>query len=278
MENMQHLVFQNLDCDIHYWYRKGTGDKWVLFFHGAGVDHAMFEGQFALFDPDYSIIAWDARGHGLSELKNGKRFLFSDMVCDCKKLFELYGISSAVLIGQSMGGNLSQEIAYYSPKLVEKLVLIDCANNTGKLTPAEKLSIKSSRFIFACYPWKFLMRQSAEASSDTLHAREYILKSFAGLGKRIFVNVMMEMVSSCLHEDISYRFRQPVLLLCGEDDKLGNIRKSAAPWAEEDTNITLHIIEHAGHNSNQDQPEKVNELIYAFLSEAPKPRNGLQNN
>jgi len=43
--------------------------------------------------------------------------------------------------------------------------------------------------------------------------------------------VMMEMVAACLHEDASYRFRPPVMLLCGADDKLGNIGKSAAPWA-----------------------------------------------
>ena len=265
MENMEHLVFQNLGCDIHYWYRKGSENKWVLFFHGAGVDHNMFEAQFGIFDKAFNIIAWDARGQGLSTLESGKKFLFLDMISDCKKLYELYHIEEAILIGQSMGGNLAQEIAYYSPELVKKLVLIDCAKNTGKLTGIEKLELKTSRFIFACYPWKTLMRQSAEASANSDSVRKYIYGCFEKLSKTGFVDVMMELAGNCLHEDRDYRFRQPVLLLCGADDKLGNIRKSAMPWAEEDKNITFHEIAGAGHNSNQDQPEEVNILINSFL-------------
>lgn len=268
MDDMEHLVFQNQDCDIHYWYRKGTGNKWVLFFHGAGVDHNMFESQFDIFDSTYNIIAWDARGQGLSKLENGKNFLFAEMVSDCKKLYEIYHIERAILIGQSMGGNLAQEIAYYSPELVDKLVLIDCAKNTGKLTGIEKLELKSSRYIFACYPWRTLMRQSANASADTESVRDYIYRCFKNLGKKTFVDVMMELAGSCLHEDTEYRIKQPVLLLCGVDDKLGNIKKSAGPWAKEDPNITLHMLEHAGHNSNQDQPESVNSLIRSFINNA----------
>jgi len=52
-----------------------------------------------------------------------------------------------------MGGNLAQEIAYQSPELVEKMVLIDCTKNIGKLTAIEKISLRSARFLFACYPW-----------------------------------------------------------------------------------------------------------------------------
>lgn len=262
---MEHLIFNNNNCDIHYWYRRGSGNNWVLFFHGAGVDHDMFESQFEIFDLTYNIIAWDARGQGLSKLPSGKKFLFSDMISDCKKLYELYHIDEAVLIGQSMGGNLAQEIAYYSPQLVSKLVLIDCAKNTGGLTFAEKIELKTSRFIFACYPRKALIRQSANASANSIKVKEYIYNCFEKLGKQTFVDIMMELVSSCLHEDKDYRFSIPVLLICGTDDRLGNIRKAAKPWAEEDKNISLHMISQAGHNSNQDQPETVNKMIKEFL-------------
>jgi pimeloyl-ACP methyl ester carboxylesterase len=266
MEELQHLVLQNLCCNIHYWYRKGTGNKWVLFFHGAGVDHTMFESQYGLFDSTYNIIAWDARGHGLSRLEPGKRFQFSDMISDCKKLYELHHIDRAILIGQSMGGNLAQEVAYNSHELVEKLILIDRAKNTGKLTSMEKMTLKFSRSMFACYPWEMLKKQMAKASADNGFVRDYLYGCFDKLDKQTFVDIMMDMIVSCLHEDTGYRFKQPVLLLCGVDDNLGNIKRGAGPWAKEDSNITLHMIEHAGHNSNQDQPETVNKLICSFLN------------
>jgi pimeloyl-ACP methyl ester carboxylesterase len=266
MQNMEHLIFQNLGCEIHYWYRKGSENKWVFFFHGAGLDHTMFEVQFGVFDSTYHILAWDARGHGFSKLEPGKKFLFSDMVSDCRKLFQMYAIGRAVLIGQSMGGNLAQEIAYQYPELVDRMVLIDCTKNTGKLTAPEKIALKSARFLFACYPWKTLIHQSAKASSNTDSVRSYISDCFNKLDKQTFVEVMLNMAGSCLHEDAAYRLRQPVLLLCGVDDKLGNIRKIAEPWAKEDSNCTLQMIEHASHNSNQDNPLQVNRLIVNFLN------------
>ncbi len=266
MERLQQRSFQNLNCEVRYWYRKGTGDKWVVFFHGAGLDHAMFDAQFDIFDQTYHIIAWDARGHGLSKLEPGTRFHFSDMLSDCKKLFELHHIDKATLIGQSMGGNLAQDIAYYYPEMVEKIVLIDCTRNTGKLTAMEKGLLKSAKPIFACYPEQMLLSQCAKASANTESVRQYIYQCFKRLGKQAFVDVIMNMTVYCLHEDTDFRFKQPVLLLCGADDQLGNIRKVAGPWAKDDSKITLHRIERAGHNSNQDQPEVVNRRIADFIN------------
>jgi len=270
MENMQHLIFQNLNCGIHYWYRKGSENKWVLFFHGAGCDHKMFESQFEAFDNTYNLIAWDARGHGMSKLKQGNKFQFKDMISDCKKIYEIYSIDKAILIGQSMGGNLAQEIAYYNPELVDRLVLIDCGRNTGKLTAIEKCSVKCAKPLFYCYPWKMLIRQSADASANKANIKKYVRDCFEKIDKRTFIDVMIEMTGCCLHEDAEFRFKQPVLLLCGSDDKLGNIRKVAEPWARDDSNCTLHIISNAGHNSNQDNPKMVNELICSFLHSLSK--------
>lgn len=263
-DNMEHLIFQNFNCEIHYWYRKGLENKWVLFFHGAGVDHEMFQDQFEALDNTYNIIAWDARGHGMSKLEQGRRFKFQHMVSDCKKLYEIYSINKATLIGQSMGGNLAQDIAYYYPELVEKLVLIDCTKNTGKLTFIERLSLKCSKLMFNCYPWNKLIRHSADACGNKDSVKKYVRECFEKIDKRTFIDIMMEL-TGCLHEDTEYMFTQPVLLLCGSDEKLGNIKRVVEPWARVDKNCRLHIIDNAGHNSNQDNPELVNELICNFL-------------
>jgi pimeloyl-ACP methyl ester carboxylesterase len=63
----------------------------------------MFEKQIIIFENIYSIIVWDARGHGFSKLNNGKKFSFQDMYFDCLKLFEIHNIKKSILIGQSMG-------------------------------------------------------------------------------------------------------------------------------------------------------------------------------
>jgi pimeloyl-ACP methyl ester carboxylesterase len=262
----QQETLLNRDCTLHYWYRKGKGNEFVILFHGAGCDHEMFEAQSDIFGDEYSVIIWDARGHGASKLENGKRFSFDDMYADVLSLFQVHKIEKAIVIGQSMGGNLAQELAYRQPELIDKLILIDCTNNNQKLSSFEKLALKSSRAIFCLYPWKTLIRQSATACGKQETTQNYVKKCFEQISKEDFIDIMMSL-SSCLHEDADYRFAQPVLLLCGEADMTGNIKKARRAWPENDSNCKLKIIKNASHNSNQDNPEEVNDAIVQFLGQ-----------
>jgi pimeloyl-ACP methyl ester carboxylesterase len=76
---------------------------------------------------------------------------------------------------------------------------------------------------------------------------------------------MMSLIN-CLHEDENYKFKQPVLLLCGADDKSGNIKESMTLWSQSDNSCQLFIIDNARHNSNQDNPNIVNMEINKFVS------------
>ena len=261
--DFEKLSFRNLDCEIFYWHKKGNSSKYIIFFHGAGCDHFLFEKQKEIF-VNHNIIVWDARGHGLSKLDKNKKFSFKDMYDDCLKLLELHNIKKAVFIGQSMGGNLAQEIAYYNPDMAEKLVLIDCTKNTQKLSPMDKFTLKISRPIFKMYPWKTLVKQSADACGNTEYTKNYVRQCFEKMEKDDFIDIMMSLLL-CLHEDSEYKFIQPVLLICGEDDKSGNIKKIMISWPQSDENCKLYMIKNAGHSSNQDNPEDVNKSILEFI-------------
>jgi pimeloyl-ACP methyl ester carboxylesterase len=263
------LTFENRNCIIHYWRKNGDNNKFIFLLHGAGCDHIMFEKQIEIFDNSYNIIAWDARGHGLSKLKASQKFSFKDMVDDCLKLYEICKTESAILIGQSMGGNLSQEIAYFYPERVLGIVIIDSANNTQSLTILEKAMLKLSRYIFNWYPWKTLIKQSAYACGNTKYTRNYVMKCFEKMEKENFIEIMTSLML-CLHEDNEYRFKRPVLLLCGVDDKSGNIKKTMLMLAKNDHNCKLYMIRDAGHNSNQDNAEEVNKYISIFLKNGMK--------
>jgi pimeloyl-ACP methyl ester carboxylesterase len=263
-DHFQQMSFQNRNCAINYWYKKGTGNEWVILLHGAGCDHLMFEKQIELFEEKYTVIAWDARGHGSSKLDNGWKFNFKDMYSDLIILFEMHKIKKAVLIGQSMGGNLSQEIAYYRPDFISKCVLIDCTKNTQRLTVIEKISLKISRFIFRFYPWKTLVRQSANACGKTEPTKQYVIQCFEKMKKENFIEIMMSLFL-CLHEDNDFRFSQPVLLMCGKEDITGNIKKIMQSWPKNNNNCRLYMVENAGHNANQDNPDAVNKEIKLFL-------------
>jgi len=265
-ENLKEMTFSNLDCEIYYWYKQGISNDYIILLHGAGCDHEMFEKQISIFDDNFNLIVWDARGHGLSRINGSRKFYFSDMYADCLKLFEIHKIKTAILIGQSMGGNLAQEVVYYNPELVSKLILIDCTKNTQKLTAFEKISLKTFRFIFNCYPWKMLISQSANACGVTEYTKNYVNKCFNRIKKEEFIEIMISLFT-CLNEDNDFRFKQSVLLICGDNDISGNIKKTMKQWVKDDSNCKLCMIKNAGHNSNQDNPNEVNKNIVLFMNE-----------
>ena len=265
--DFQQLNFSNAKCEILYWYRAATnGNKYVILLHGAGCDHIMFEKQIGIFDNSYNIIIWDARGHGLSKLEKNQQFTFMDMFDDCLRIFEIHQIKQAIIIGQSMGGNLAQEIAYHCPEILLKIVLIDCTINTNKLSFSEKMLLKITPLILNCYPWKMLIHQSADACGNTEYVKNYVEKCYKKIEKKRFIEIMTSLFS-CLHDDSEYRFKQPVLLICGLDDKSGNIRKAMEILSKNDNNCKLCMIKNAGHNSNQDNPEDVNKCISLFIKD-----------
>lgn len=58
----------------------------------------------------------------------------------------------------------------------------------------------------------------------------------------------------------------PVLLLCGKKDGAGSSKRYNRAWTKK-TGFRLVWLEGAGHNSNTDVPERVNELIEIFIKE-----------
>lgn len=57
----------------------------------------------------------------------------------------------------------------------------------------------------------------------------------------------------------------PILLICGKKDKAGSAKRYNRAWSAQ-INTPIEWIENAGHNSNTDQPEVVNELLEAFAT------------
>jgi pimeloyl-ACP methyl ester carboxylesterase len=262
---LQHQTLKHRSCDIHYWIRSGETQRWVVFLHGAGLDHRMFQEQLNCIPKEYGIILWDARDHGLS-IPSGDQFKIALLLEDLLALLEFCEVKTAVFIGQSMGGNLAQEIAYYYPDKVSALVLIDCTRNTAKLTHLEKFTLSLTKPIFAIYPWKTLVKQSAGACSLRQNVKDYIVECFNLTGKDKFVNILIEL-TKCLHEDTMYRITKPFLLLCGDCDASGNIKKIAGSWADSEPMCSFYMIHNASHNSNQDNPQEVNHYIVEFLNQ-----------
>ena len=252
-------------CTLHYWVSRREGRPWVLLLHGAGTDYHMFDGQYPALADHYNLLTMDIRGAGLSR-PMGEPLTIGRMVDDTLAVLDQEAIKAVTIIGHSLGGNLAQEIVYRHPERANALVFIDCTCNTMKLTALEKFAVWCSPAIFAVYPEKTLIRQSAAYSALTAGAQQYLLQALGTVGKKDFMRIMYVGTSECLHYDETFRLGKPTLMLCGDQDGTGNIRKCMPLWANREPQCEFHWIKDAGHCAHMDRPEVVNGLLVDFLA------------
>jgi 3-oxoadipate enol-lactonase len=256
-------LLQRGETAIRYWLAGPDDAPLVVLTHGATADHTMFDDLVPALAQRYRVLTWDVPGHGLSQPLPAD-FGMDRLVMDELALLELVGVRDAVLVGQSMGGNLAQEVVFRHPERVAALVLIDCTDNFQKLSTIEKMSLASAGPIFALYPFKTLKRQSAEASADTQQARERIAAMMDRVAdKKSYIEILMR-TTDVLHYEPDFRIHCPLLMLLGDRDRLGNIAKAMPAMAQRE-GVSLRIVGGAGHVSNMDQPDEVNAAILSFL-------------
>jgi pimeloyl-ACP methyl ester carboxylesterase len=255
-------------CNIHYWVSSCIKGQWLVFLHGAGADHEMFNNQIKEVTEKFNVLLWDARGHGKSRPMDEK-FSIKLLVEDLIEIMNKENIDKATFIGQSMGGNISQELAFYHPEKVESLVLVDCSCNTMRLSNLEKFYLKLTPFLVPLYPWNYLVSESVRASAIDENVQIYLRNTFNRVGKKDFTKILLE-TTACLHYEEGYTINKSMLLVYGESDKTGNIKKIAPAWAASEPNCELVKINNASHCSNQDNPLEFNKALIEFLNKQYK--------
>jgi pimeloyl-ACP methyl ester carboxylesterase len=95
----------------------------VLLLHAWGESARSFDRLLRLLPDTMHVIAFDQRGHGLSEVPQ-VGYSVAEFADDVVALMHALGLSSAVLLGTSSGGYVAQQVAVTNPHLVAGLLLV----------------------------------------------------------------------------------------------------------------------------------------------------------
>lgn len=264
-QTIQPSILERKGCPLHYWLTGRQDHPLVVFTHGALIDHHTFDPQLSVVAQHYHVLTWDVRGHGQSQ-PMGEPFTVRKAVEDLVALLDVLGVRQAILIGQSMGGNIAQEMVFLHPERVIALAALDCTCNTLKLSAIERAQLWLARPLFHLYPYELLKKQSARQSALKPEVRQYLYAAMSQLSKDAFITIMLG-TSLCLHDEPGYTITHPLLLLRGEYDQLGNIKTAMPRWAARDAQSRYVVVPDAGHCSNQDNVEFVNTLLLDFLQQ-----------
>ncbi len=246
---------------LHYWTGGKTSTPLVVFTHGATIDHHEWDAALPIVGEHFRVLTWDMPAHGLSR---PAEFSIDSAVDDLIAILDVIGAVQAVFVGHSLGGNVHQELNFRYPGRVEAMFCLDCTWNFQKLTWLEKFMLNLAEPIFKLYPYQTLVDQSLQLTAVSKTSQDLLRPAVMLHSKEEFIRILMA-GTMCLHYEPGYTIGKPLLLMVGDKDATGNIRKAMPAWAKVEPDCELVIVPNAIHSPNLDAPEVFHSCLLDFL-------------
>ena len=268
---MTEKIYQTDHGPIHYWIsdHAANTERELVLLPGLTADHRLFDRQIAYFEGKYRLFVWDAPGHNVS-YPFEMTFILEDKARWLDAILALEGFDNPVIVGQSMGGYLGQMYAQIFPGKLRGFISIDSAPLKREYyTGLELWLLERMEPVYRHYPWKTLLRQGTNGVATSEYGREMMLemmmtydgdqKRYAGLAGHGY-----RILAGAVKAKLPYDIKCPALLICGGKDRAGSCIRYNKAWHKK-SGIPIEWIGGAGHNSNTDAPERINQLIEGFM-------------
>jgi len=255
----------------------GAGPALVLL-HGLSATHANWEHTIPAFADRWRIVAPDLPGHGQSAKPDAPYTIdfYAGMI---RSLGRELGIDEAVVIGNSLGGQIAVEIALAYPRWTRALVLVAPAGGFGVVSGAFGWAIEAvagPRVLRLTLPWA-LNRSMYDRTLPACAERQRILAerlvhadypSFARAVTRSLVGAI------AARNQPLRRLTQPTLLVWGREDRLVTLSGSRRVMREV-PHARLAVLDRCGHLPMLERPREFNRVVADFLrSVEAAPRSG----
>ena len=155
---MTERIYETQSGNIHYWTNDIKPDRITLvMLPGLTADHHLFDKQVKVFQGRYNVLTWDAPGHGKSR-PFALDFTLMDKSRWLHEILEREQIRKPVLIGQSMGGYVSQCFMEQFPGEAAGFISIDSAPLKRRyVTGLEIWLLKRTEPMYRAFPWSAAM-------------------------------------------------------------------------------------------------------------------------
>jgi len=254
-----------------YYQDRGTGFP-LLLGHSYLWSSEMWEPQLQVLSQEYRCIVPDLWAHGQSDSLE-EELSIESLAEDGWQLMQALGMDEFAVIGLSVGGMWGTKLALDHPKAVRALILMDTYVGSEPLATQKRYFALIEQLEKNQQFTPFLLDQIVPLffSPVTLKHKPFLIEDFkhsltclskekipaiAALGRAIFSR-------ACLLEQLS-SLKMPTLVVVGQDD-IPRPPREAEEMVRYLGDGALAIVKEAGHISNLEQPEEVNELLSGFL-------------
>jgi pimeloyl-ACP methyl ester carboxylesterase len=256
----------------------GDAEEPVVLVHGLGGQWQNWLENIPRLAQDRRVLALDLPGHGLTPMPQDGEISITGYGRCVNAFCDQLGLGQIDIVGNSMGGFVTAEVAIQFPERVQRLVLVSAAGITsadaiqapiltfGRVATAIATNTAARHRTLAARP---LTRHS----SLLLVARHpRLLKPdlayegfFKGAGKPAFDDALR----ACLEYDFRDRLpdvKVPTLIVWGEKDSIIPVR-DADEFERLIEDSRKVVMKDTGHIPMAERPQTFNDLLVKFLAE-----------
>lgn len=252
---------------IGYSRRGNPASAPLLLISGTGHDRHFWNGQIDSFSTEFHTIVFDNRGVGESTTPRTD-YSLADMAGDAARVLDDAGVDRAHVMGFSMGGHISQELAINHPERVASLgIHHSWARNSPRLRSFQqtRLYLAEHDQRVALTEFSILGLHSHDYYNDHVdeleaHRRFLLEQSPANAG-------WIGQLQACLNGDTFDRLPLidvPTLVTCSDLDLIAAPHHSRE-IADQIPGARLHMMEGTGHVALMERPDEFGRICLDFL-------------
>jgi len=247
--------------------------KNIVFVHGWASTPYIWFYQMDYFKDGYQVWAPELAGHGKKRLCADKP-PFECMVADICNMITEKGISDVHLIGWSLGGMVTLEVARRLKKDIKQLVLIGTA---PRFIRSEDFALGMSEELILKIQSR--LNRSFENTLNWFYRFIFTARERSGEGFKKILNMLGDFMNPLYQEDIVLalnvlldvdlrsglkKIDAPTLIIHGDKDPICS-PEAATLLHENIKGSRLEFIKDCGHAPFLSQPKVVNDMIAGFI-------------
>ena len=238
----------------------GKGSTALVFVHGWSCDKSYWKGQIEYFSKAYRVVNIDLGGHGESGLGRKDWTIYS-FGTDVAAVIKHLSLERVILIGHSMGGDVSADAALLLPGRIAGLIMVDVYKKLGAGRPAEQIDAFVADFSVDFAPKVQKLVRSMFLTNADPSLVEFVAKDMSSAPPAVALSAMR---SSFTHSrQITHDFEHlklPVIALNPDNEPtdVESMRKHG---------VDVIIMPGVGHFLMMEDPKRFNELLETAIKE-----------
>jgi len=266
-----HHKMKILGTNIYYeYYHHPQQTDTIVLIHGFLSSTFSYRKLIPLLKKHFSIIAIDLPPFGKSEKATKFFYSYHNMAKAVIELLERLQIKQAVIVGHSMGGQISLYAAKQKPDLFKKIVLI-CSSGYMQKMPSSLIFCSYLPYFYLYVKRQFIRQGVWKSLCSVVHDQSLINEDMIyGYSEPFYDDKIFRALTRMIREregDLSSQdlkaIEIPCLLVWGEEDKIVPIE--VGYQLQKDLPISRFVsFKQTGHLVPEERPYHVSNHIFDF--------------